>query len=104
MASKKKKTVLWIVPKWPFPCRDGARVATTNLLKGLAGNKVDVELVAIAGHEESCTVSDAVHQLGVSKAHVIRRDSLGAGPRRYIKAARFLVSDLSSWLSRKASS
>ena len=46
-----ERRILWLTPKWPLPCDDGARVATCSLLRGLArlGYRIDLLSVVPAG-------------------------------------------------------
>ncbi len=46
--------ILWITPKWPLPVEDGARVATRALVRNLPGLGVKLDLLALAGNDESC--------------------------------------------------
>ena len=40
--------LLWVLPKWPLPATDGARVASVNLLRGLSALGVRIDVVAVA--------------------------------------------------------
>ncbi len=40
--------LIWIVPKWPLPAIDGARVATCNLLRSLAQQGSHIDLWALS--------------------------------------------------------
>jgi polysaccharide biosynthesis protein PslH len=46
-------TLLWIVPKPPFPPTDGAKVASFNLVSALARRGITIHLVVISPQEES---------------------------------------------------
>jgi hypothetical protein len=69
------RELLWITPKFPLPADDGARIATCNLLRGLAKLGEDIHLVAIAGAQEVCDVEQVKKELGVKKVSIIARGS-----------------------------
>ncbi|MFZ4701514.1 MAG: hypothetical protein ACOYMG_15805, partial [Candidatus Methylumidiphilus sp.] len=68
---------VWITPKWPFPVEDGARQATTQLLKHLALLGADIHLCSIIPQAESPDFAQAVHELGVRTVHTVRRAKSG---------------------------
>lgn len=83
---------LWIVPKWPFPAQDGARVATVSLLANYCALGGKTDLLAVAGDDEACDFGEARSRLGVERCFVARRPSsrslatmaLGAAVRPWV--------------------
>ena len=66
-------SILWIVPKWPLPAHDGARHATVSLVTNLVAQGRVIDLLALAGHDETIDLSLAKSELGVRDVMVIRR-------------------------------
>ncbi|MGM0575307.1 MAG: glycosyltransferase family 4 protein [Myxococcota bacterium] len=77
--------LLWIVPKWPLPANDGARVATRNLLRPLAHAGVRIHLCALVPEGEDVDEEEARRDLGVVSTRVVRRAS--ASPVRHARNA-----------------
>ncbi len=65
--------LLWITPKWPFPVADGARIATTQLIKNLTAQGMRVHLCSIVPEDEVIKNEQAELELGVAKVTLIRR-------------------------------
>ncbi len=63
---------LWITPKWPFPISDGARVATTQLLKNLSKRGVKIHLVSFVLPNTVTDPDQAKDELGVSEVSLIQ--------------------------------
>ncbi|HUP57538.1 MAG TPA: hypothetical protein VM598_08815, partial [Bdellovibrionota bacterium] len=74
------REILWIVPKWPFPAQDGARVATAQLLENLARRGHAIDLLAVAGRRETVSAEEARSKLGVRHVLVVRREDAGGSP------------------------
>jgi glycosyltransferase involved in cell wall biosynthesis len=70
-----KSRILWVTPKWPFPIADGARMATTQLLKNLTSRGMDIHLVSIVPTDETVRFADAERELGIQEVTLIRRNS-----------------------------
>ena len=87
---EEEKRFLWIVPKNPLPITDGARVATSMLLKGMSEQKIDVDLVILAEDGEIIDFSLIREKLGVKNVFVVRRE----------KNSHSLVSLLKSFIKR----
>jgi len=73
MQASKKTKVLWVTPKWPFPVADGARIATTQLLKNLTSRGIEIHLISILPEDEQVKFSDAENELGIREVTLIRR-------------------------------
>lgn len=58
-------SILWIVPKWPLPANDGARVATVNLLRSLVAKKIGITLCAFVDDPAQINTSIALKEIGV---------------------------------------
>lgn len=69
--------LLWVTPKWPLPATDGARQATTQLVSALCAKGVIVDLLAIVPKGEIVSESEAIPELGVRSATVLRRPKPG---------------------------
>ena len=67
----------WITPKWPFPVEDGARQATTQLLKHLAGLGVEIHLCPIIPQAGLPDLAQAIQELGVRSVHPVYRPAGG---------------------------
>lgn len=68
-----KRKLFWITPKWPLPAEDGARRATSHLLKSLAQHGVDIHLCAIVPENERPDTRQAIEELGVKGVSVVHR-------------------------------
>ena len=80
--------IIWITPKWPFPIVDGAKIATTQLLKNLSSRGVNIHLVSIIPEGEIVNYADAEKELGIKEVTVIRRSKVTF----FRKCAQFLRS------------
>ena len=56
---------LWFIPKCPLPAQDGARVATTVLLKGLTALGEKIDLLIFAAEDEVVDFSSLREELGI---------------------------------------
>ncbi|MFZ4698715.1 MAG: glycosyltransferase family 4 protein [Candidatus Methylumidiphilus sp.] len=65
--------LIWITPKWPFPVEDGARQATTQLVKQLSLLGAEVHLCSIVPQTESPDFAQAIQELGVRSVHLVHR-------------------------------
>ena len=68
---------VWITPKWPFPITDGARIATTQLLKSLTSQGQRIHLCAFVLESDVIDVAEVKQKLGVSRVTLIRKKSSG---------------------------
>ncbi len=75
------REILWIAPKWPFPVDDGARQATTQLLRQLSAIGTRIVLCAIVPECETPDPEQAKRELGVVDVRIVRRKSATAGMR-----------------------
>lgn len=73
------KRLLWITPKWPLPANDGARQATTQLVSALCAAGTSIDLLALVPQDETVVEQDALDELGVRSARVVRRPNPGRG-------------------------
>lgn len=71
------KKLAWLCPKWPLPADDGARRATTQLLKELSNLGAEIHLLAIVPENEAPNTDEAIKQLGVKSASVVKRPKPG---------------------------
>lgn len=74
--SRSTETLVWIVPKWPFPANDGSRQATTQLIRSLTKSGISLLLVCIAPTSEQPNESEiqrATLELGVKKITIVAR-------------------------------
>jgi glycosyltransferase involved in cell wall biosynthesis len=78
-------TVLWTVPRWPFPVDDGGRVNYFTQIRALVSTGAVVDLLALADPEDQCDTEEAVKSLGVRNVHIVRT---GARVRSALAAAR----------------
>ena len=69
--------LFWITPKWPFPVADGARIATTQLIKNLAQQGAAIHLCSLVPENEKVDLEQAKRELGVSRVTLIRRKNPG---------------------------
>ena len=75
--------IVWITPKWPLPADDGARQATTQLVRGLSGRGVPIDLVALVPEHEAVSPDEALDALGLRSASIVRRPT--PGYRRHLR-------------------
>lgn len=76
------RELLWVVPKWPLPAQDGARMANCRLIEGLVRRGHLIDLVAFRGPEDGASEgpgTDPVRTLGVRKVFRIERPGRAAG-------------------------
>lgn len=71
--------LLWILPRWPLPAADGARVANVNLLRGLAALGVSIDLVAVAEPSAGHDPEELKKVCGVASVRVVPRGPNGRG-------------------------
>ncbi len=77
-------SLLWITPKWPLPCHDGARMATVNLLTNLTQLGVSIELLSLIGPDEKVNPDDALAELKVHRVNLIKRPPQKPGIFRHL--------------------
>jgi glycosyltransferase involved in cell wall biosynthesis len=77
-----------MVPKFPLPAEDGARVATVAQLRAVVAAGASVHLVAFAREDEPCDAAAARAQLGVDVT-VLRMPA--PSPRRLARAVRAMA-------------
>jgi glycosyltransferase involved in cell wall biosynthesis len=65
--------MLWIVPKWPFPGEDGARIATTNLVKGLLQEGQQLDMLVLADRDDRIDIELAKQESGLQRVLVLRK-------------------------------
>lgn len=67
--------IIWIAPKWPLPATDGARIATTQLLRHLTARGAKIHLCALvpASEVEMADVEAAKRELGVGWVTILPR-------------------------------
>jgi glycosyltransferase involved in cell wall biosynthesis len=82
--------IVWITPKWPFPVADGARIATTQLIKNLSARGVNIHLVSIVPEDETIRFVEAESELGIREVTLIRRSKTS----RFQQALNFLKAPL----------
>jgi glycosyltransferase involved in cell wall biosynthesis len=107
-------TVLWTVPRWPFPVDDGGRVNYFTQIRALVSTGAVVDLLALADPEGQCDTEEAVKSLGVRNVHIVRtgarvRSALAAArtattllrsPRMAATVARFATAEVRSRVKR----
>ncbi|MBL7716931.1 MAG: glycosyltransferase [Bdellovibrionales bacterium] len=71
--------LLWVLPKWPLPMQDGARVANISLIQGLSQLGQTLDVVAVAGQDEIVNLEELKKIAPIRNALVIRREK--AAPR-----------------------
>jgi glycosyltransferase involved in cell wall biosynthesis len=71
--------LLWVLPKWPLPATDGARVASVNLLRGLGELGVTIDVVAIAERTEGFDPEALKKIPGVLSCRLVAREPTGRG-------------------------
>jgi hypothetical protein len=71
--------LLWVLPKWPLPATDGARVANVNLLRGLSALGVKIDVVAIAEKSADSNPEELKRICGISSAKIVYREPIGRG-------------------------
>lgn len=92
MSDVDNASILWIVPKWPYPVDDGARRATVQLLKNTTAQGERIHLAAIAADSKQVDTARAQRELGVESVHVIRRAKASSTPvGRYLRFAKALA-------------
>lgn len=73
MNSKELK-ILWIVPKWPLPPTDGARLAICNLVSAIGKDSdFQVSLLALCGSDETVEVKELTDRFGVEEVLILTR-------------------------------
>ncbi len=66
-----KKKILWISPRWPEPANDGAKIATVELLRGLANsNQFEITFLAFLSEGEP---SPPIPEVPFQATHIIRK-------------------------------
>ncbi len=90
--------LLWILPKWPLPATDGARVANINLLRGLSALGVKIDVVAVAEREADFDPEALRKLCGVASSRVIYREPTGRGFQWVGMLAAFKSFCLRPWL------
>ena len=80
--------LVWMVPKFPLPAEDGARVATVAQLRAVVAAGASVHLVAFAREDEPCDAAAARATLGVDVT-VLRMPAPSA--RRLVRAFRAMT-------------
>ena len=107
-------TVLWTVPRWPFPVDDGGRVNYVTQIRALVSTGAVVDLLALADPEDACDTDEAVKSLGVRNVHIVRtgtrvRSALAAArtattlllsPRMACTVARFATAEVRARVRR----
>jgi glycosyltransferase involved in cell wall biosynthesis len=71
--------LLWILPKWPLPATDGARVASVNLLRGLSALGARIDVVAIAERSADFDPEELKKTCGILSARIVFREPTGRG-------------------------
>jgi glycosyltransferase involved in cell wall biosynthesis len=79
--------LIWITPKWPFPVEDGARQATTQLIKHLASLGAEIHLCPIIPQVESPDFMQAIRELGVCSVHPVYREK----SRKWVYLKNFVL-------------
>lgn len=87
------KRLLWLLPKYPLPARDGARIASVNLIRELSAKGLKIDLLIFTGKEDINT-GETLRELGVSSVGFIRVpefDSLNSSTKKtfYFKSFIF---------------
>lgn len=65
--------LLWILPKWPLPMQDGARVANISLIQGLTDVGLTLDVLAVAGSDENVDVEELKKKTRIRNTFVVRR-------------------------------
>ena len=86
-------SILWITPKWPLPAHDGAKVATTQLLKHSTRLGLKIDLLSLIEPSDCPNVQEARNTLGVRNVFLLNKPPTSTGLKRYLK---FLSSFLKS--------
>jgi glycosyltransferase involved in cell wall biosynthesis len=76
-----RRRLLWILPKWPLPAADGARVASVNLLRGLAALGTEIDVVAVDESSADFDPEELKRVCGAASARLVRREPSGRGFR-----------------------
>ncbi len=71
--------LLWVLPKWPLPATDGARVANLNLLRGLSELGVTIDVIAIGERTADFDPGGLQKSCGISSARIVYREPTGRG-------------------------
>jgi polysaccharide biosynthesis protein PslH len=71
--------LLWILPKWPLPATDGARVANVNLLRGLGELGATIDVIAVAERGEVPDPEALKRIRGVASVRIVDREPTGRG-------------------------
>jgi glycosyltransferase involved in cell wall biosynthesis len=67
------RDILWIYPKWPLPDDDGARKATTDLLRSLCSLGERIHLLALAGEDEKVDLSTLRSAVKIGHVFILRK-------------------------------
>ncbi|MEM7434221.1 MAG: glycosyltransferase [Myxococcota bacterium] len=103
--------LVWITPKWPLPADDGARQATFHLLAALTAKGVSVDLHAIVPEDAVVDPDEAVAELGVRSARILRRPNPGPGlhlrnlvrdPTRALTLSQYVTREVRAALQQAA--
>ncbi len=73
MEQSQRLKVLWVTPRWLFPATDGARIASTQLLRHLKGQPVDIHLCAIVQKDEVIDPELVLSDLGIQNLSFVWR-------------------------------
>ncbi len=63
--------ILWVVPKWPLPATDGARIATESLVTNVIKAGGQIGLLCLG--DEKVDTGDALEKWHIESAHLIVR-------------------------------
>jgi polysaccharide biosynthesis protein PslH len=77
--------VLWVVPRWPLPADDAARVGASAEIRGLISTGAVVDLLALVPQDEPIDTRSPLRELGVRNVHVIRTPSGSSRSRRLLR-------------------
>ena len=73
MEQAKRLRVLWVTPKWLFPANDGARIASTQLLRQLRSKPIEIDLCSIVQEGDPVDLEHAKSDLGVERVNLVWR-------------------------------
>ena len=79
MPAPPRPHLLWVLPKWPLPATDGARVANVNLLRGLGELGVAIDVIAIVERSADCDHEELKRTCGVASSRIVYREPIGRG-------------------------
>ena len=79
MRTSSPPRLLWVLPKWPLPVTDGARVANINLLRGLTALGATIDVVAVADSSADSDADELKRITGISSSRVVHREPIGRG-------------------------